>query len=230
MSTTTNDPPSTLCVLDSDRSLTPQYHSLSDRLGMELKLYHHSVQIQHDLQADSAACLVASIRPGDHQTVDSLQKIFGKHLNLLNVLGVDQTLASTACDLVSPGTVSLMMLPIDFANLESWVAFCLHRYLATLELRRKREDFDHRISLLSDRQRKILDLISTSVPNKSIAANLSVSQRTIETDRAVVLRTFEADTAIDVAIRIGESRVLNEMLDSQSIETSPWAGPVPIQA
>lgn len=230
MSTITNIPRPTLCVLDSDRSLTDHYRSLADRLGLKLQIYDHPAQVQHGLLPESTACLVASVHQGESQVVDDLQQVFTQRLHLLNIIALDRSLVSAACALVGPGTVSLMTTPIDFERLEAWLSFCVQRYHTQLDLRQKREDFDQKRSSLTDRQRQILNLISHSVPNKSIAANLGVSQRTVETDRAIVFKTFEADTAIDLAIRIGEARLLNALEDRRSEETSPWSRQTQLQS
>jgi two-component system CheB/CheR fusion protein len=46
---------------------------------------------------------------------------------------------------------------------------------------------DH-LADLTPRQREIMALIISGVPNKNIAADLGISQRTVETHRAAIMR------------------------------------------
>jgi two-component system CheB/CheR fusion protein len=217
-----------LCVIDSDRLLAPQYQNVADRLGLQLQFYDRATQFLADQEDDSVGCLVVSIRPGETQLCDTLMHISQQQLDLPQIVAVDQSLAQATIDLVGPGTVSLRKLPFDFAELEQLVVFAIAGRQARLNLKFKREDFVKTVAQLTDRQRRIMDLISASVPNKAIATQLGVSQRTIESDRAIILRMFGAETAIDLAIRIGEYRLLEELAIGQSSSNSPWTQRHPV--
>ena len=48
-------------------------------------------------------------------------------------------------------------------------------------------------------------------PNKAIATRIGVSQRTVESERARILEAFGSETATEMAIKIGEYRLLNKI-------------------
>ena len=75
---------------------------------------------------------------------------------------------------------------------------CVHNALELDDRNRaaliQREQVNHNIDTLTERERQILDRVVDGKSNKAIAAELCLSQRTVEVHRARVMEKMQADS------------------------------------
>ena len=69
---------------------------------------------------------------------------------------------------------------------------------------------------LTDREKRVLDLLLGGALNKSMARELDVSERTIEMDRARLMKKLSASSAAQLVSIATEARLLNDALGSLS--------------
>ena len=66
-----------------------------------------------------------------------------------------------------------------------------------------RSGFDeHRVSVLTPRERDVMAYVAVGKPNKIIAAELGVSQRTVEAHRARIFQKMKVRNAVELAHRL----------------------------
>lgn len=58
------------------------------------------------------------------------------------------------------------------------------------------------LSVLTPRERDVMDYVALGKPNKIIAAELGVSQRTIEAHRARIFQKMQVKNAVELARRV----------------------------
>ena len=61
-------------------------------------------------------------------------------------------------------------------------------------------------SVLTPRERDVMDYVARGKPNKIIAAELGVSQRTIEAHRARIFQKMQVRNAVELAHRVLSQR------------------------
>ena len=61
---------------------------------------------------------------------------------------------------------------------------------------------DSPFSVLTPRERDVMDYVARGKPNKIIAAELGVSQRTIEAHRARIFQKMQVRNAVELAHRV----------------------------
>jgi FixJ family two-component response regulator len=66
---------------------------------------------------------------------------------------------------------------------------------------------------LSDRERRVLELLSKGALNKTIAVDLRLSVRMIETYRASLMKKFSAKTAPELAAKFARLQAHVELAD-----------------
>lgn len=214
--------PPVVNVIDSNSNLEPEYRSMIDRLGFRLQFYGSPRYCLADQEQPTASCTVASIGKPNADLVRQTEYLGRLGADHRIIVALDKTQAELAFEVVGPNTVAILSCPIDFDSLEGLVAYAVGSRQSELALTRKYEDYRQTVEMLSERQKTILSYLTAGIPNKMIAARINVSQRTVESDRSRIVRTFGVETTIDIAMRVGELRLLEQIHLSQVSDTTHW--------
>jgi DNA-binding CsgD family transcriptional regulator len=87
------------------------------------------------------------------------------------------------------------ILEIDNTNIEA----VLHQSASFAQ------DVQNRLKTLTERERRLMELVIAGMPNKRIAAVLGIGQRTVDRVRAKVFEKMNADSAVELAKMIVKS-------------------------
>lgn len=112
------------------------------------------------------------------------------------VLLSDQTEAVGAARLVKAGLHDILNRQGSEDELVREATAALHADTQRRLLQQKAEDARKRLSLLSPREKQVLDLVVLAKSNKEISSELHLSPRTVENHRARILRKLQADSAM----------------------------------
>lgn len=109
------------------------------------------------------------------------------------------------------GAIALLPRPWMPELMTQYLKFAELQFREQHRLRRKLDTLSRIHSKLTERQRDVLDLASTGMPNKGIALQLGVSQRTVESERSRLVESFGAECVSTAMINVGEYRVLEQV-------------------
>jgi FixJ family two-component response regulator len=108
------------------------------------------------------------------------------------------------------GAIDVFVKPVNSQELLDSVHRAIEidrRRIDAQEGRRRLELLQH---TLTPREREVMDLVVTGIPNKDVAAKLGTTLKTVKTHRARVMRKMQADSLADLvrmADRLGHVRV-----------------------
>jgi len=92
------------------------------------------------------------------------------------------------------GAVAFLQKPIDDEALLAAVATALEQDARTRDRQRHRAAVRACFATLTPREREVLGLVITGMPNKDIAATLGASEKTIKAHRARVMQKMQASS------------------------------------
>ena len=96
------------------------------------------------------------------------------------------------------GAVDVFVKPVNSQELLDSV----HRAIEIDRRRLDAQETRRRLALLQDtltpREREVMDLVVTGLPNKRVAAKLGTTLKTVKTHRARVMRKMRADSLADL--------------------------------
>mgnify|MGYP000048736764 CR=1 FL=1 len=87
----------------------------------------------------------------------------------------------------------------DAADAVSDIRSGLNRNAQTLQTLRAKQDLQHNLADLTDRERDVMHLVVEGLPNKLIADQLDISVRTVEVHRARVFDKMNVKSAVELA-------------------------------
>jgi len=105
----------------------------------------------------------------------------------------------TAVDSVKRGAFDFCEKPFSDNALVDRVEQALARSADTQKVMRSKQNLQHNLADLTDRERDVMQLVVEGLPNKLIADQLDISVRTVEVHRARVFDKMNVKSAVELA-------------------------------
>jgi two-component system, LuxR family, response regulator DctR len=105
----------------------------------------------------------------------------------------------TAVDSVKRGAFDFCEKPFSDNALVDRIEQALSRSAHTLQSLRTKQNLQHNLADLTERERDVMNLVVEGLPNKLIADQLDISVRTVEVHRARVFDKMNVKSAVELA-------------------------------
>ncbi len=104
----------------------------------------------------------------------------------------------TAVDTVKRGAFDFCEKPFSDNALVDRVEQALQRSSEVLAARRQKGELQARVAALTERERDVMRLVASGLPNKLVADSLNISVRTVEVHRAHVFEKMNVKSAVEL--------------------------------
>jgi len=105
----------------------------------------------------------------------------------------------TAVDAVKRGAFDFCEKPFSDNALVDRIEQALARSAQTLQNMSSKQNLEHHLADLTERERDVMRLVVEGLPNKLIADQLAISVRTVEVHRARVFDKMNVKSAVELA-------------------------------
>ena len=152
-------------------------------------------------QPSQPGCLLLDVRmPGMSGLALFEQLIERQLLDVLPVIFLTgHADVPAAVDSVKRGAFDFCEKPFSDNALVDRIEQALARSAQTLQSLRAKQDLQHNLADLTDRERDVMHLVVEGLPNKLIADQLDISVRTVEVHRARVFDKMNVKSAVELA-------------------------------
>ena len=145
--------------------------------------------------------LIAGDEGGQGATKTLLRRLGDRGLWLPVVMASPNPVLEQVVAAIKAGALDYLRLPLEMGTFARRLAGILAEAGRHAERRRREVEAQHAISLLSRREREVLELLSAGCSNKEIARWLEISPRTVEIHRGNMMTKLNAGHAAD-AVRL----------------------------
>jgi two-component system response regulator DctR len=154
----------------------------------------------HAWQPTQPGCLLLDVRmPGMSGLALFEQLIERQLLDVLPVIFLTgHADVPTAVDAVKRGAFDFYEKPFSDNALVDRIEQALVRSAQTLETLRSKQNLQHNLADLTERERDVMHLVVEGLPNKLIADQLDISVRTVEVHRARVFDKMNVKSAVEL--------------------------------
>lgn len=197
---------STIYVVDDHEAVRDSLGALLHSAGLPVELYSCATDFLKALNPSRHGCVLLDLRLPDMSGIEVLHNIskLGAKLSTIIISGYgDIPLAVRA---MKAGAVDFIEKPCT----DDVILDCVNRALEIAERARVEEatseELGDRLTLLTPREREVLDALVSGLPNKMIAHQLGISPRTVEIHRARVMAKMEAKSLshlVRMALAVG---------------------------
>jgi RNA polymerase sigma factor (sigma-70 family) len=198
--------PSIVFVVDDDASVRNALKSLIRSVGLQVELFGSAQEFLQSKRPHAPSCLILDIRLPGISGLDFQRKLAeaGNFIPIIFITGHGDIPMSVRA--MKGGAVEFLTKPFRDQDLLDAIHVALERD----RVRRQREDeiatLKDRFEWLTPREREVLPLVVSGLPNKQIADKIGTSETTVKVHRGQLMRKMGADSLpelVRMAERIG---------------------------
>jgi FixJ family two-component response regulator len=185
-------------VVDDDESVRRSLARLVRWAGLEVETFPSASAFLERKVSHGPSCLVLDIRLPGRSGLE-LQDVLGEAQRTMPIIFITgHGTVPTSVDAMKKGAVDFLLKPFNNRELLEAIQRALARSRAELVENAERAGIQRRIESLTPREREVLGLVVTGIPNKQIAASLGAAERTIKIHRARVMSKMQARSVAEL--------------------------------
>jgi len=179
-------------VIDDDDAVRESLSFLLRTARMEVRTYESAAAFLSGLANVRSGCIITDVRMPEISGVDLLRRLkeLGVGIPVIVITGHGDV--QLAVEAMKIGAVDFIEKPFDDELLLTAVKSALNRSGKDARQQAERADLHDKLSVLSTREREVLEGLVAGKPNKIIAFDLGISPRTVEIYRAHVMTKMDA--------------------------------------
>ena len=190
--------PSTVFVVDDDRSVREGLVDLINSVGMKVEAFSSAQEFLKYKRPDTPACLVLDVRlPGPSGLELQRQLGHSEHpIPIIFITGHGDIPMSVRA--IKDGAMEFLTKPFRDQDLLDAIHQALDSDRAAREQRAKAAELRRRFESLTPREREVMQLVVRGMLNKQIASELHASEVTIKMHRGQVMHKMKAESVVEL--------------------------------
>jgi FixJ family two-component response regulator len=181
-------------VVDDDASIRNALKSLIRSVGLPVELFASAQELLQTKRPDVPSCLVLDIRLPGISGLDFQRKLTDANISIPIIFITGHGDIPMSVRAMKAGAVEFLTKPFRDQELLDAIQLALERD----RLRRQQEaeitTLRDRYEWLTPREREVLPLVVSGLPNKQIATAIGTSETTVKVHRGQLMRKMGADS------------------------------------
>ena len=191
----------TVHVVDDDAAMRDSLRMLLEVSGFAVLTHDSATAFLDGIDVGTAAgpvCVLTDIRMPEVDGLEMLRRLRQQGVRLPVIVMTGEGDIAIAVQAMKSGAGDFLEKPFTDEALFDAVGRALEQSERQREVAATSAEAAARLATLTPREREVLDLLVTGLPNKAIANTLGASPRTIEVHRARVLEKLKAHNLPDL--------------------------------
>lgn len=185
-------------VVDDDMSIRDALRSLIRSVGLQVELFGSTHEFLQRKKPDAPSCLVLDIRLPVRSGLDFQHELAqtGDPIPIIFITGHGDIPMSVRA--MKAGAVEFLTKPFRDQELLDAIQLALKRDRERREREAGLAALRTRLESLTPREREVLPLVVSGLPNRKVAAELGTSEITVKVHRASIMRKMRAESFADL--------------------------------
>jgi len=196
-------PESIVFVIDDDAAIRNALRSLIRSVGLQVELFGSAQEFLQRKLPDAPGCLVLDIRLPGISGLDFQRKLIEANIPFPIIFITGHGDIPMSVRAMKAGAVEFLTKPFRDQDLLDAIHIALERDRARRQRETEIATLRDRFEWLTPREREVLPLVVSGLPNKQIAAEIGTSETTVKVHRGQLMRKMGADSLPEL-VRMAE--------------------------
>jgi two-component system response regulator FixJ len=188
----------TLYFLERDAEQRRSIRQVLETTGYRVEAVDGANDILAGVDPDCSGCVVTDLYLGDRTAIQFCADVRERGLALPVIVTSEHRDPQNAVEAIRAGAFDFLAKPLSPTQLLDSVYRAVQHSQTAAAAAKSIRRLGERYEQLTSRERQILRLIVEGLPNKAIAAELTISQRTVETHRHHVMQKLGASSLAEL--------------------------------
>jgi len=197
------DPHSIVFVVDDDDSLRDALKRLIRSVGLHVELFASAEEFLQRKQPDAPACLILDIRLRGISGLDFQRKLAEANIPIPIIFITGHGDIPMSVRAMKAGAVEFLTKPFRDQDLLDAIQVGLERDQARRQREAEIAILRERFEWLTPREREVLPLVVSGLPNKQAAAEIGTSEAAVKVHRSQLMRKMAANS-LPALVRMAE--------------------------
>jgi RNA polymerase sigma factor (sigma-70 family) len=192
------EPTPVVFVVDDDPSVRRAIKRLVESVGLQVELFGSAQEFFRDKHRDAPGCLVLDIRLPKISGLEFQRQLADANIHIPIIFITAHGDIPMTVRAMKAGAVEFLPKPFNYQDLLD----AIHQALERDHIRRAQEaeveKLRARYESLTPREREVLPLVVSGLPNKQIAAEIGTSEATVKVHRSQLMRKMSAESLAEL--------------------------------
>ena len=182
----------TVLIVDDDADVRESLQELMESVGLHAQSFSTAQEFLSAGRNDSPSCLILDVRLPGISGLDLQHELKRARISIPIVFLTAHADVPMSVKAMKSGAVEFLTKPFRQQDLLDAVQRSLTRARILREKEQELAELRHRCERLSVREREIMNLVVSGMPNKTVAAELGASEATVKMYRSQVMKKMQA--------------------------------------
>ncbi|MBT8445709.1 MAG: response regulator transcription factor [Gammaproteobacteria bacterium] len=188
----------TVFIVDDDAAVRDALTLLIESVGLACRAFESAADFLEGHGEDDRGCLILDVRMPGMSGLELQDRLVQEGVVLPTIFISGHADVSMAVHAMRAGAFDFLEKPFNDQTLIDRVNAALEHDSEIRSLQRVRQDIVQREATLTPREREIMGLVTGGNMNKTIAADLGLSERTVEIHRSHVMEKMQAGSLAEL--------------------------------
>jgi RNA polymerase sigma factor (sigma-70 family) len=185
-------------VIDDDASTRETLGSLIRSVGLRVQLFASAEEFLRCQRPDTDSCLVLDIRLRGMSGLDFQGKLADSDISIPIIFITGHGDIQMSVRAMKAGAIEFLTKPFRDQELLDAIQVALKKDRDSRQRSAEVAQLETRFASLTPRERQVLPLVVSGLPNKQIAAELGISEATTKVHRSQLMRKMRAQSLPDL--------------------------------
>jgi RNA polymerase sigma factor (sigma-70 family) len=198
-----SEPTSIVFVVDDDPSVRRAIKRLVESVGLHVELFESATEFMNSSHPDVASCLVLDIRLPGISGLDFQRELIKTQHEIPIIFITAHGDIQMSVRAMKAGAVEFLTKPFRDQDLLDAIQAALERDRARRQGVANTALLRERLESLTPREREVLPLVVSGLPNKQVAAEIGTTEATVKVHRSQLMKKMGADSLPEL-VRMAE--------------------------